>query len=177
MTSKILAFFILILCIGCRNKSDQNIRSQAIISELTNDSVKYWVDIWKSPYFDQYNEGGLAFYKNGNLVEYQHTNENIRVVIEGSEDVICRPSTFKLKSDTLYIERCGWTFIFLIKKLNIDSLYIEEISECGYFPDFGFPRDSVKLIFTKSTDQITRPVKDYRDYTQGPIISIPINKN
>ena len=177
MIYKIFIFTTLILFIGCRDKSDQNCKSQVSISDLTNDSVKYWADNWKLPYFNQYKEGGLVFYKNGNLVEYQHTNENIRVAVKESEDVICRPSTFKLKSDTLYIERCGWTFIFLIKKLNKDSLYIEEISNYGYFPDYGFPSDSIKLIFNKSSDQITKPVKDYRDYTQGPVKSIPINKN
>jgi hypothetical protein len=172
MTSKILFSIIVIACFGCKTKSDQNIRSQVNISDLTNDSVKYWSDIWKLPYFNQYQEGGLAFYENGQLIEYQHTNENKRVILKESEDVICMPSTFRLRSDTLYIERCGWTFVFSIKKLNKDSLCIEEISEYGYFPDFGFSRDSIKIIFTISGDQKTRPIEDYRDFTQGPVRSI-----
>lgn len=144
---------------------------------LTNDSVKYWSDVWKKPFFDSYREGGMVFFKDGRLMQYQFTNENKRIITDnGSEDVICPPSTYYLKSDTLFISRCGWTFILKIEELTQDTLQLREITPSGYFPDFGFASGSIPIILIRSQDQITKPIEDYLDYTKGPVKTIPVKK-
>jgi hypothetical protein len=141
------------------------------IDFLTNDSVKYWSDVWKLPYFDPYLEGGLVLFKDGHLISYQTNYENKRVIVDnGTEDVICKPSEFRLKSDTLYVERCGWTIIIKIEKLTRDTLQLKEITKYGFYPD------SIPIIFVRSKDQSTRPIEDYQDYRNGPVKAYPIKK-
>jgi len=110
-------------------------------------------------------------------MEYQFTDDNKRIITNnGSEDVVCPPSTYYLKSDTLFISRCGWTFIMKIDKLSKDTLQLREITPSGYFPDFGFASGSIPIILIRSQDQITKPIEDYQDYTKGPVKSIPVKK-
>ena len=168
----ILFFLFFLLIFGCSTVSFNN-KNQYNTSSLSGDGTKYWSDIWKKPYFDSYKEGGLSFTKSGLLLEYQLNSDNKRVIVSGPEDVICKPTTFKLKSDILYITKCGYTFLFKIVKLTSDTLELKEVSPYGFFPDFGFPHGSIPIIYIKSKDQYTIPIKDYKDYKNGPIKIYP----
>lgn len=163
---------MLLLCSGCSTFNLKN-NHQLNPSLLTEDSTKYWSDVWKKPFFDFYKEGGLSFTKGGLLLEYQLNRDNKRVIVSGPDDVICNPTTFRIKQDTLYINRCGYEFNFKIIKLTSDTLELKEIQPHGFFPDLGLPLGSVPIIYVKSNDQITKPVKDYQDYNNGPVKVYP----
>jgi hypothetical protein len=164
-------FLFLIITTTYNILSAQVKNHQDKIDFLTSDSVKYWSDVWKLPYFNPYIEGGLALFKDGRLISYQTNYENKRVIVDnGTEDVICNPSKFRLKLDTLYIERCGWTFIIKIEKLTRDTLELKEITKYGFYPD------SIPIIFVRSKDQSTSPIEDYQDYSNGPVKANPIKK-
>ncbi len=171
MQVKLFSLFFLIIfscsTFNLRNKNQYN------PSFLTGDSTKYWSDIWKKPYFESYKEGGLSFTKSGVLIEYQLNSDNNRVIVSGPEDVICQPTTFKLKSDTLYIKKCGYEFVFKIVKLTSDTLKLKEVPPYGFFPDLGLPLGSIPIIYIKSEDQYAKPFEDYQDYHKGPIKVYP----
>ncbi len=175
MITRIILIFLLVgnfssditLYNGCKQK---NIRL------LTNDSIKYWSDIWKKPYFENYKEGGLAFSKDSILVEY-HTNSDMeRSILRGSDDVICTKEKFWLRGDTLFIKRCGFESVLKIVKLTEDSLELKEVTMYNFFPDLGKPIGSIPIIYVKSKDQITKPIVDHTDYQNGPIKMYPANK-
>jgi hypothetical protein len=159
-------FFILLLLLinpACSQRSFNR------VSILTNDSLKYWEEIWKKPYFENYRETGLVFFNNGRLLSYFVNNKNERVIIRDTEDVICEPEAYTLKYDTLFIDRCGYRFAFSVKKLTKDSLELKEISKYGYFPNLEFLNDTMSFILVEAKDQITKLIDDNEDYTQGPV--------
>lgn len=155
--------FIIVLCciaglfVGCTRSLPAN----EIISLLSNDSIKYWNSIWKAPYFRDYRDAGLAFYKNGKLVEYWTNEFGQRIIINvGSIDLRCSPTTYEIKRDTLVINRCGYMSCFIIENLTNDNLKLKEIPPYGFFPDLGTKPGSIPKIFTISDDQKKRPIDD-----------------
>ena len=120
---------------------------------LTSDSVKYWYSpIYENPSIS-FKEAGIALYKNGFLIDYQHNYQNIRVISDNSsDDVFCEQSRFKFKAHRFIINYCGWKFVFKIIKLTQDSLMLKEITHYRYFPD------SIPIIYIRSNDQNTRPI-------------------
>ena len=145
------------LCFSCAG----NLPTNEIISLLSNDSVKYWKSIWKSSYFKDYREDGLAFYKDGKLVEYWTNEFGQRIIINvGSIDLRCSPTTYEIKRDTLVINRCGYMSCFIIENLTNDNLKLKEIPPYGFFPDLGTKPGSIPKIFTISDDQKKRPIDD-----------------
>lgn len=159
---------------GCVSIPLHNKKIQDEICLLTNDSVKYWYDAWKIPYFPDYTEGGIALSKNGDLINYQLNYENVRVITNNlSEDVICDPPKYYVKSNKFYILDCGTKFIFKIVKLNKDTLYLKGLKNYESFPD------SIPLIFLKSKDQVTRSVKGdliNPDPNARPVKAMPVIK-
>ena len=152
---RFIALFVLItiLIMSCSLLKRNSARFQNQIYCLTNDSVKYWQDIWKKPYYQPYKEGGIALFQNGNFSEYQNNYENKRIIVDNlSNDIICRSSTFFIKSDTFYLKKCGWTFIFKILTLTDDSLQLMELTDYKFFPD------TVPVTFIRSRDQKTKLV-------------------
>lgn len=147
----------------------QQSKNQAHVSVLSNNNLKYWEEIWKKPYFEEYKESGLIFYKDGRVQNYYFNVNNQRVLIRGNADVICEPETYKLKNDTLFIDGCGFRFAFIVRKLTQDSLELKEISKYGYFPNFGFSIDTMKFLLVKSKDQITNLKEDNENYKNGPV--------
>lgn len=147
---------------------------QKQISFLTNDSVKYWSDAWKIPYYQQYKEGGIALYKNGNFHEYQLNYENMRIIVDNlSKDITCRPSKFFVHADTVFLNKCGGMVLFKIVKLTVDTLQLEELTNYSFFPD------SIPAIYVISRDQNTKPVMGNLinpDTNTWPVRALPINK-
>jgi hypothetical protein len=141
---------------------------------LTSDSVKYWCVPMANSLINPDKEAGMALFKNGTLLDYQDNYQNIRIIYDiNSGDIFCEPSIFRVKSDTFFIKRCGWTFVFKIGKLTEDSLELKEITKYGYFPD------SIPVNFIRSQDQRTRPVKGELinpDTNTWPVRVLPINK-
>ncbi|MDP4291747.1 MAG: hypothetical protein Q8908_11750 [Bacteroidota bacterium] len=165
---------IAILMAGCISLPLHNKKYLNRIHLLTNDSVKFWYDAWRIPYFPDYTEGGIVLFKHGDLINYQINYENKRVITDNlSEDIFCTSPKYYLKSDKFYLVRCGYTYIFKIVKLTDDTLQLNEITKYNYF------EDSVPIIFRKSKDQVTRPVKGdliNPDPNTWPIKSIPAIK-
>lgn len=170
-----LFLLVFILIGGCislpihKNKFHNN-----TINLLSNDSVKYWFDAWKIPYFPDYKEGGFAIFKNGNLLNYRLNYENKRVIVDNSSnDIFCEPPSFKLKSDKFYLKNCGTTFIFKIVKLNEDTLQLKELTKYNYF------EDTIPIIYVKSKNQITRPIEGdliNPDPDMRPVKAMPVIK-
>ncbi len=169
----VIVVLLLLATFGCVFKPAQNYISQNKLHFLTNDSVKYWSAAWNIDYFQPYVEGGFAIYKDGNFHEYQFNYENKRIITDNlSEDVICPPTKFSLKSNTFYLTRCGWTFRFKIINLTEDTLQLKELTDYNYFPD------NIPITFIKSGDQVTRPVAGnllQPDSTTWPVRAEPVN--
>jgi hypothetical protein len=169
-----LFFLVFILFWGCISSPIHKSKFQNRIYLLTNDSVKYWYDAWKIPSFPEYNEGGFVLFKNGNLLNYRLNYENKRVIVDNSSgDIFCDPPKYYVKSDKFYLINCGYKYVFKIKKLNEDTLQLEELTNYNYF------EDSVLIIFRKSKDQVTRPVKGdliNPNPNMRPVIALPVIK-
>jgi hypothetical protein len=144
---------VALLILGCTNVlSVKNKKGETQSFLLTNDSVKYWCETRGNSIIKTYNEAGIALFKNGACLNYENDYKKSRVIIDfGSIDIFCDTSKFWVKSDTLYLERCEWTFVFKIQKLTVDTLELKEISNYGFYPD------DIPIVFVESKDQSTIP--------------------
>jgi hypothetical protein len=130
---------------------------------LTNDSVKYWCDEWKMPFFNEYREGGIAFYCNGDFHKYRINYNGDRVFVDNlSDDLECPVSRFIVSSDTLFIHICGNVHVYKLVKLTSDTLELEEISNYNFF-NTCCP-DVIIMNFIESKDQRSKPIN-------GPLIN------
>lgn len=164
-----LYLFVLLIIGGCSvflPKNSKKIDKQIYL--LTNDSVKYWCNILDNSSFNS-EQAGIAFLKNGNLLIYEYNNNNKRIYIDpGSEDIICDTSKFNINSNKLYVEKCGYTFVFKIEKLTSNSLKLKEITNYGFYPNDISPH------FIISKDQKSKPIIDSTDYSNsGPFYLVP----